>query len=240
MEIPFQQANRGNYRAASRGRGDITYLVIHYTANNGDTAKNNADYFAREAVSTSAHYFVDENEVWQSVRDKDIAWHCGTSGVYYHPYCRNSNSIGIELCSRIENGRYVFRAGTVENARGLVRALMQQYGIGAANVVRHYDVTHKTCPAPFVENAAAWASFKRGLVGEEADDMTAEEVNRLIEQSRTVYTTADAVPAWGRATVEKLVAKGWLQGDGGSKGLNLSEDLLRTLVINDRAGIYGA
>ena len=239
MEIPFKQANSGNYRTASRGKGDIKYLVIHYTANNGDTAKNNVDYFARESVSTSAHYFVDENEVWQSVRDQDIAWHCGTSGTYYHPYCRNSNSIGIELCSRVEDGRYVFRAGTVTNAQKLVRALMAQYGIGEANIVRHYDVTHKTCPAPFVESAAAWNSFKKGLVGEEEDDMTVEEVIRLIAQSKTVYTTAESVPEWGRATVEKLVGKGWLKGDGSDKGLNLSEDLLRTLVINDRAGIYG-
>ena len=69
--------------------------------------------------------------------------------------------------------------------------------------------------------------------------MTADEVKRLIEQSRTVYGTMDAVPDWGRATVEKLVRNGWLKGEGDGKGLNLSEDLLRTLVINDRAGIYG-
>ena len=106
MQISFQQANRGNYLAADRGRGDIRYIVIHFTANDGDTAKNNADYFAREDISTSAHYFVDEDEVWQSVRDQDIAWHCGTRGTYYHPYCRNANSIGIELCSRLKNGRY--------------------------------------------------------------------------------------------------------------------------------------
>ena len=89
MQLAFQQANSGNYLAAARGRDDIRYIVIHFTANDGDTAKNNADYFARENISTSAHYFVDENEVWQSVRDQDIAWHCGTRGTYYHPYCRN-------------------------------------------------------------------------------------------------------------------------------------------------------
>ena len=101
--IAFKQAHSGNYRRAARRKGDIRYLVIHFTANDGDTAKNNADYFARAEISTSAHYFVDENEVWQSVRDADIAWHCGTRGVYFHPYCRNANSIGIELCSR-KNG----------------------------------------------------------------------------------------------------------------------------------------
>ena len=32
-----------------------------------------------------------------------------------------ANSIGIELCSRIKNGKYYFQAGTVENAVQLVR-----------------------------------------------------------------------------------------------------------------------
>ena len=65
--IAFKQAHSGNYRRAARGKEDIRYLVIHFTANDGDTAKNNADYFARAEISTSAHYFVDENEVWQYV-----------------------------------------------------------------------------------------------------------------------------------------------------------------------------
>ena len=42
----------------------------------------------------------------------------------------------------------------------------------------------------------------------------------------------------GEATVEKLTRKGWLLGDEHGK-LDLTEELLRTLVINDRAGIYG-
>ena len=238
MEIHFRQANAGNYLSAARGKKDILYLVIHFTANDGDTAQNNADYFARTSTSTSAHYFVDENEVWQSVHDADIAWHCGTRGTYFHPYCRNANSIGVELCSRMKDGKYYFRQGTVDNAVQLARTLMQKYGIAPDHVVRHYDVTHKNCPAPFVENAAAWQDFKRRLI-EEVDDMTADEVKKLIAQSKTVYGTADAVPAWGRATVDKLVRKGWLKGEGGSDGLNLPEEVLRVLVINDRAGIYG-
>lgn len=238
MKIQFQQANQGNYLAASRGKGQISYLVIHFTANDGDTAKNNADYFAHENISTSAHYFVDENEVWQSVRDADIAWHCGTRGTYFHPYCRNANSIGIELCSRMQDGKYYFRPGTVDNAVQLTRTLMAKYGIAPDHVVRHYDVTHKNCPAPFVENAAAWQDFKRRLTGE-VDDMTTDEVKQLIEQSKTVYSSAQSVPDWGRATVEKLMRKGWLKGEGNPAGLNLTEEVLRVLVINDRAGIYG-
>ena len=230
--IAFKQAHSGNYRRAARGKEDIRYLVIHFTANDGDTAKNNADYFARAEISTSAHYFVDENEVWQSVRDADIAWHCGTRGVYFHPYCRNANSIGIELCSRKNGEKFYFMPETVRRAQALTRELMAKYGIPLENVVRHYDVTHKNCPAPFVESASAWTAFKQGLQKKEEPDMTEAEVKKIIESTRRTYNSVSAVPAWAKPTVEKLTCKGWLLGDEHGK-LDLTEELLRTLVIND-------
>ena len=71
MELLFKQAARGNYRP---GRTQpVEYIVVHYTGNWSDTAKNNADYFARTVTGTSAHYFVDEEAVWQSVREEDTA-----------------------------------------------------------------------------------------------------------------------------------------------------------------------
>ena len=42
---------------------NIQYIVIHYTGNKGDTAKNNADYFYGGNRQASAHYFVDDNSI---------------------------------------------------------------------------------------------------------------------------------------------------------------------------------
>ena len=55
----FKQAHTSNFRV---GRTQpVLYLVIHYTANNGDTAENNVKYFANNPnLAASAHYFVDE------------------------------------------------------------------------------------------------------------------------------------------------------------------------------------
>lgn len=155
----FKQCNSTNYKSGRTS--DIKYIVIHYTANNGDTASGNANYFANNKnLSASAHYFVDENTVWQSVRDTDTAWHCGAKS-YKHSYCRNSNSIGIELCSRKDgNGNYYFRDETVKNAAELTKSLMVKYNIPAANVIRHYDVTGKACPAPMVNDVSLWNEFK--------------------------------------------------------------------------------
>ncbi len=139
--------------------------MIHYTANNGDTAAGNAKYFASNAnLRASAHYFVDENEIYQSVHDSDIAWHCGADTSYMHPECRNANALGIELCSRQDaNGNYYFASETVINALELAKTKMDEYGIGIACVLRHYDVTGKNCPAPFVEDENQWTAFKTRL-----------------------------------------------------------------------------
>ena len=239
MSIPFKEARAENFRAASRRPSDIRYLVIHFTANDGDSAKNNADYFAREAPGASAHFFVDEREIWQSVQEKDIAWHCGTRGMYFHPYCRNANSLGVELCSRKRGEKYYFTPETVKNAQQFVRSLMKRYGIPMENVVRHYDVTHKNCPAPFVEDAGAWQKFKAGLMEQaKEDNMTEKQVKQLIEQSKTVFDTEEAVPEWGRATIEKLTKRSLLRGEDGK--LALTEEMLRVFVVLDRAGAFGA
>ena len=55
--------NKGNNRK-------IEYIVIHYTGNNGDTSYNNAMYFKDINRNASAHYFVDENEIYQVVIGK--------------------------------------------------------------------------------------------------------------------------------------------------------------------------
>lgn len=163
-------ANGANYKT---GRPEpVSYLVIHYTGNKEDTAENNANYFKNNKVQSSAHYFVDEHEVVLSVPEADTAWHCG-AGSDCHPRCQNANSIGIALCSRkdVEGNSYFCRE-TVCRAEELARMLMQKYGIGTERVLRHYDVTGKKCPAPFVENPAAWKAFLQSLqpnLGEVSD-----------------------------------------------------------------------
>ncbi len=47
MNTQFKAARAENYRVSDRSAADIRYLVIHFTANDGDSAKNNADYFAK-------------------------------------------------------------------------------------------------------------------------------------------------------------------------------------------------
>lgn len=165
MKINTLLASPSNY---SRGRDKhIKYIVIHYTANNGDTAKGNCQFFSKAGRNASAHYFVDEYGVYQSVLDSNTAWSVGAR-LYTHKECRNNNSLSIELCSRIgSDGKYFFKEATISNAAALAKYLMGKYRISIENVLRHYDVTSKNCPEPFVRDPNKWTEFKRRLEEEE-------------------------------------------------------------------------
>ena len=46
---------------------------------------------------------------------------------------------------------------------------MNKYGVPASHVIRHYDVTGKICPNPYVYNTTAhtWDEFKKMISGTE-------------------------------------------------------------------------
>lgn len=148
-------------RNFTKGRTQpIQYIVIHYTASTGD-APAQCKYFANNYVGASAHYFVGHNgDIYRSVKDEDTAWHCGAKS-YVHPSCRNSNSIGIELCCKKDStGEWYFHNSTVTESVRLVVYLMKKYNISLDRVIRHYDVTGKICPRPFVIDSLEWDMYK--------------------------------------------------------------------------------
>lgn len=221
MKINFKACQSNNYQKGRTGK--IEYLVIHYTANNGDTALGNASYFARAKVGASAHYFVDQKEVWQSVRDVDAAWHCGgglqgSGGHAFHGRCKNSNSLGVEMCSAKHNGTYYIPEDTQKNTVALVQELMAKYNIPLDRVIRHYDVTGKLCPRPFVDEAK-WAAFKERI----GDDMTEAEVKKIMNGNR------DKASPWATKAVKWAVDKGIISDDKKLDGTIDKEELVTIL-----------
>ena len=113
-----------NYTAMSNKQN--LYIVIHYVGG-VSTAKNNLDYYAREKLSASATYFVDETSIWQCVEDYNRAWHCGgglqgSGGHSFFKKCTNSNSIGIEMCcKKTSSGHWYFEDATVKNTVELTK-----------------------------------------------------------------------------------------------------------------------
>lgn len=124
----------------------VQFIIIHDTGNtqSGANAYNQYLYFSGANRDRSAHYFVDQEDVIQIIKDEDTAWHCGTT----HPptidgvKVLNRNSIGIEICVN-DDGDYI---KSVQNALYLTRLLMSKYRIPKSHVLRHYDVSKKICP----------------------------------------------------------------------------------------------
>ncbi|MGN1318902.1 MAG: N-acetylmuramoyl-L-alanine amidase family protein [Lachnospirales bacterium] len=175
LDYDFIPSNISNYGSV-RSTTSIKYIVIHYTANKGDTDTGNGNYFSRTAVGAGAHYFVDEDSCTQSIQDNRVAYHCETKGMSFKCSCRNSNSIGVEMCSDFENGKYIITEKTKLNTVILTKWLMKKYGIKSSNVIRHYDVCGKICPEPWVRNENEWNSFKNML-----DDIIKEDEEMVTE-----------------------------------------------------------
>ena len=166
----------------------IEYIVIHYTAgvtSKAGSAVNTADFFRTTSTQVSADFTVDDTAVVQynpDIRNR-YTWHCGgnkyaTKGGSLYGVCKNSNSIGIEICCENSTGKmqdandksYSFSDAAIANAEWLVKKLMAEYNIPADHVVRHYDVTGKLCPGIVGWNLdsgseAKWQAFKQAISG---------------------------------------------------------------------------
>ena len=162
MKINQIIANVSNYL---KKKYDKKWLVIHFTANDGDNATNNGKYFKNNVVKASAHYFVDDDTIVQSVAEEYVAYSVGgkklngTKGAKYFGVCTNYNSISIELCDTIKDGKYNVSSKTRKKAIELAKDIVKRHGIKETHVIRHYDVTGKNCPAYFVSDETAWEGF---------------------------------------------------------------------------------
>ncbi len=170
LSVKTLLANPANY-GSSRNASSIQYLIYHYTANKTDKAKSNANYFKNNVVKASAHYFVDENDIYQSVEDLKTAYSVGgakwsdcasTGGGSMYGKITNANSISIEMCST--NG--VISEAAIWNAVTLGKELMQKYHIPISNVYRHFDVNGKHCPGWdgwYGKDSSKWIDVKNRL-----------------------------------------------------------------------------
>lgn len=230
--IPItQDLITSNYTA--RASRHISYIVVHYFGSLG-TDEGVANYFDMASADASAHYALDEDSITQIVLDNNIAWHCGDSGRgTLKGLCTNANSIGIEVKPCKVNEKrwqyatdtdWYFDERTVANLRDLVRYLMAKHGIDAAHVVRHFDVTGKYCPRPWMGDDInsyygrtgnqLWAEFKAGL---EDDDMDISTFKELMGEYRAELQDNDS-GEYSEKAREWAEKNGLVQGAGEKAG----------------------
>lgn len=162
----------------------IEWIVVHYTgmiATQGDP-DTAARAIARSKREASTHYLVgDRADIVQLLPVKYAAYHVGAKDDGKLIPCYNGNSIGVDLCeckldfssSSVSCNDWYFTPQTLSNGARLIAYLAQEYGIPTDHIVRHYDVTHKRCPRPFVgtdinaytgqTHESSWREFVRTI-----------------------------------------------------------------------------
>ena len=183
------------------------------------------------AAKTSSHYLINhKGEIYQLVKDEDTAWHAGIVNQpdwsLYDGSNPNAYTIGIE---------YEGFDGTQSEAQyqagvWLQRELISkhQVPVNEERIIGHYRidaVNRMNCPGPNFPWEKLFA------------DLSTKVTIKQEKAKNARYDSLSEVPEWGKATVEKLIAKGALIGPA-EETFDLSHDMLRILVINDRMGIY--
>lgn len=196
------------FNFSSRQGSKISWLVVHDTGNpsKGADADAHRRFFASKRKS-SAHYFVDDKQIIQIIGDSQASWHCGDNQGKGRALngCKNTNSIGIELCIN-QDGDY---GKAYKNLVELVKNLMAKFKIDLDHVCRHYDVSRKRCPGTFFDRGL-WTKFK-------------EDIGRPIEWEMDlskdsdfggVKMTKDYAGHWAEDSIKRVMDKGLMVGDG--------------------------
>ena len=161
----------------------------------------------------------------------------------------NTGAVCIECLGNFDKGGDEMTEAQKNAIVAAVRILADRFKLDVSNdVIYHawysadgrdlgdYVKGHsaKTCPGTNFFGGNGLTAFRNNLqpllenYGKEDKNMPENKVYNYLD---------DTMPDWAKPTITKLVMRGWLKGDSDGK-LNLSHDMLRILVINDRAGIY--
>ncbi|WP_146876841.1 N-acetylmuramoyl-L-alanine amidase [Bacillus subtilis] len=149
-------------------------IVIHWTATPNASAKNERNYFNGTCIAeeryASAHIFVDRKEARLIIPLDEVAYHANdkpskiskfkATTSYYKGGNANLTTLGVEMCVE-KNG--TIHADTIARAEKVVAELCKQYKLTEKDIYRHYDITGKNCPAPFVSAPSKFTAFKAGV-----------------------------------------------------------------------------
>ena len=258
-KVPADRASRyARYYQGPRG------VMVHSTGANNPNLRRyvqpddgilgvnpNDNDWNRPGLDVAVHAFIGLTQTgdvaaYQILPWEYRAWHCGGDA--------NDTHVSFEICEDALNDRaYLDR--TYQVAMELTAELCRKFGLdplAPGVVIDHAEGAELGIASNHADVDHWWSRFgvtmddfragvARLLQKEEEPSMTREEVTQMVKQAlgedrkaRTFPKLAD-VPGWAAATVQKLVKRDALQGDG--QALNLSYDFLRVMVALDRMGV---
>lgn len=162
-----------------------------------------------------------------------------------HAYGENSHTIGIHLSGDFEQAYPTDKQ--IEKLAMLIADIADRYGIpiDRNHVVGHGELMSTDCPGNNLQTylndgtiigKAIWYYNKENGIEQTETQVVEQDGGNQGGRGSERFNTLDSLPDWAKPTIEKMITKGLLNGNGNS--LDLSLDMIRIFVINDRAGLY--
>lgn len=210
---------------SSRNGSNIDTVTIHCTAAQCSVERLGGLFQSKKA---SANYGIgSDGRIGMYVGEEERSW-CSSSTA------NDSRAVTIEVASdsshpyAVNDAAYkslitlladICRRNGIEKLVWSTKKNDRVNHINGCNMTVHRDYANKACPGE-------WLYSRHGKI--------AAEVNALLEDDNMVrYKTIDDVPQGYRAETEELIQLG-LNGYGDERGLGVTEDMLRCMIINLR------
>ena len=139
MKITENFLTPNKYSRPQKPLEKVTKIAVHYVGNPNTSAAANRNYFENQkngGTYVSSHYIIGlQGEIIQCIPLNEIS------------YCTNqanSYSVSIECCHPDSTGK--FNEATEQSLVELCAYLLEKFGLGTEDIIRHYDVTGKQCP----------------------------------------------------------------------------------------------
>lgn len=212
------------YRSSRNGQ-KIDTITIHCVAAQAAIETLGRLFQTKEA---SSNYGVgSDGRIGMYVEEKDRSWASSNgdndrravtievASDNTHPYAINAKAYAAlidlvtDICRR--NGIYPLKWSTNKMER--------VYHLNGCNMTVHRDYANKACPGDYIYN-------RLGQIASEVNE-------RLEEENMVRYKTLDDIPKGYRPETKELMELGF-NGKGGDAGLDVTEDMLRTMIVNLR------
>lgn len=217
-------------------------IVVHYPANPGADALDHHEYFDDTIIEigryAGAHIFTDRFRALELIplNEGSFGANDGGNASLKIPALRASDSryptrtgdgnanlltIHIEMCQEADGS---IHPDTIERTRLVIKMLQERFPQlqdTKNRVVRHFDVTGKLCPRPFVEDDKRWQAFLESI------DKPEKEAFQLAESVKV--KDVNKLSTWAERSWKELVKNGYL--DGTRPGADLTREEF-SVVLN--------
>lgn len=183
MDIEERLLTINSYSRSGEKQNKIEKIVVHWVGNANSSAIANRNYFENlkdtHKTYASSHYVIGLNgEIIRCIPEDEVAFHSGS-------YSMNRKSVGIETCHPDWEGK--FNENTYNSVVELCADICKRYNLGIDAIIRHYDVTGKSCPKYYVENEVEWIKLKNDVankLGQATTNVAVPEVKGSDEEVR--------------------------------------------------------